>query len=171
MNGELAKKIRREARRRYRSGIASVSLLMSFSRFGDPAMILQLIKSKWFWIGLVVLGVVVYSTAKDWAKISGYEKEKKALVEANDKLNTEKKAKETEYNAQMGNLNQATAAIAKQLVTLQQKNQDLIQQNTVLVKQKMDLENAYAKIELREKQIVVPPDRGDRIRLLNSLGY
>jgi septal ring factor EnvC (AmiA/AmiB activator) len=134
-------------------------------------MILKILKSYWFWIGLVVLCVVAYTAAKEWSNLSQYKKQAEELKATNDKLKTDAQAKEGQYNSQLNTLSQRTVEISKQLVNLQQKNQDLIQRNTELVKQSMELEKKYAELELKKSKIVIPDSRGDRIRLLNALGY
>ena len=134
-------------------------------------MITKILKSKWFWIGLVVFGMVVYTAAREWSNLSQYKKQAEELKASNDKLKMDAQAKEGQYNSQLNILSQRTVEISKQLVSLQQKNQDLVNRNAELVKQSVELEKKYAELEIKKSKIVVPGPRGDRIRLLNNLGY
>lgn len=134
-------------------------------------MILKILKSKWFWIALVILGVLTYTAAKEWSHLNQFKKQAEELKATNDKLKADAQAKEGQYNSQLNSLSQRTVEISKQLILLQGRNEDLLNRNTELVKKSVELEKLYAQLELKKSKVVVPPNRRDRIKLLNDLGY
>ena len=132
-------------------------------------MIKKILKSRWFWIGIVILGILTYSAAREWSNISKDRREAQELRQANDKLKADARTQETQFANKTENLSQRTAEMSRQLVLLQKKNEALVQQNIEFVKQRFELEKKYAEIERREKQVTVPAGRSDRVKLFNTL--
>jgi succinate dehydrogenase/fumarate reductase flavoprotein subunit len=134
-------------------------------------MIAKILKSRWFWIGVVIFGVLAYSTARDWAKINELKKEALALKDSNDKLKGDAKTQEASYVNRLNENSKQQLEIARKMQLLIGQNQELVRQNDDLRKAQFELEKKYAEIQDKFRRIKVPDSRADRVGVFRQLGY
>lgn len=134
-------------------------------------MILKILKSKWFWIGLIILIAMTASAFTGWQTLSKLKQEATQIRVENEKLKNEAKVQEDAYRNKSSDIVSRDLEIVKRMQTLISQNQQLVKENIVFQKRVLELEKLNEDIKNRLKNIKIPDSRTDRVNVFRSLGY